>query len=57
MIQRANEFGKAKDGSWSVLRNVVYFSMLKFKRNYKVRQQMCQEFELGDSARLLLEEG
>jgi hypothetical protein len=57
VLERGREFAKAKDGSWDVLRDVVYCSMLKFKRNYKVRQQMCQEFRLGNSALLLLEEG
>lgn len=57
VLERAREFAKAKDGSWEALQDVVYFSMLKFKRNYRVRQQLCNEFELGDSGRLLLEEG
>ena len=57
VIERAREFAKARDGSWDVLRNVVYFSLLKFKRNYKVRQQMCQEFQLSENALMLLEEG
>ena len=57
VLGRAREFAKAKDGSWGVLRDVVHFSMLKFTRNYRVRQQMCHEFELGDTGRLLQEEG
>jgi hypothetical protein len=57
VLGRAREFTKAKDGSWGVPRDVVHFSMLKFKRNYRVRQQMCHELELGDTGRLLLEEG
>ena len=57
VLGRAREFAKVKDGSWGVLRDVVHFSMLKFKRHCRVRQQMCREFELGDTGRLLQEEG
>ena len=57
VLGRAREFTKAKDGSWGVLRDVMHFSMLKFKRHYRVRQKCAASSELGDTGRLLQEEG
>jgi hypothetical protein len=56
VLEKSKEFARAKDGSWIILRDIVYYSLLKFKRIYKVRQRMCQEFEFRDSAQMLLEE-
>jgi predicted phosphodiesterase len=56
ILEKAKEFSRANDGSWDILRDIVYLSLLKFKRLYKVRQQMCQEFDIKGNAQMFLEE-